>query len=386
MIPVPPSKTNLPRTVTVELGERAYDVMIGPGLLNDLGVLMKLRGLRGPVAVITDDKVGPIHANKVQRGLRQAELENFRLTVRAGETSKTMTQVTRLLGRLARRKVPRSGTIIALGGGVVGDLAGFVAASYLRGIHLVQAPTTLLGMVDSAIGGKTGVNLPEGKNLVGAFHQPRLVVADLEALKTLPAREFSAGMAEVVKYGAIADDKLLEKVAPGIHPLTPDLGKIIARCVKIKARIVEKDEFETGKRRALLNFGHTLGHAIEKATQYKTYLHGEAVAIGMRAAIRLSERQSGLNPDEAWQIAVALAANHLPTQLLPQVDRQAILEALGNDKKIGTDGKNQWVLISNLGEASVGWEIPAKEVEKVVDELYNPIPPKLDDAVPPEHA
>ncbi len=275
----------------------------------------------------------------------------------------------KLLNMLAREKVSRSSTIVALGGGVVGDLAGFVAATYLRGINFVQVPTTLLAMVDSSVGGKTGVNLPEGKNLVGAFHQPRLVVADLDTLKTLPPREFAAGMAEVIKYGAIRDRALFERVAKGVKPDDADLADIVARCVEIKARIVENDEFETKGERALLNFGHTIGHAIEKATGYTKYLHGEAIALGMRVAAWLSVEEAGLPAAEAKRIEAALQANHLPIRLDPAVEVAAIAAALGNDKKVAADGQNRWVLIKNLGEAKSGLILSAEKTAKAVDHL-----------------
>jgi len=225
-------------------------------------------------------------------------------------------------------------------------------------------------MVDSSVGGKTGVNLPEGKNLVGAFHQPKLVVADLDTLSTLPPREFAAGMAEVIKYGAFKDKALFDRVAKGVQPDDADLDEIIEKCVAIKARIVEQDEFETKGLRALLNFGHTIGHAIEKATGYNTYLHGEAISLGMRAAAWLSVWKAGLPESDARRIEAALTANHLPTVLKPEVDRAAILAALGNDKKVAADGRNRWVLLKALGEASSDWELPADLVERAVDLLY----------------
>jgi 3-dehydroquinate synthase len=270
---------------------------------------------------------------------------------------------------LAKRQIPRTGVVVAVGGGVIGDLAGFVAATYLRGINFVQVPTTLLAMVDSSVGGKTGVNLPEGKNLVGAFHQPKLVVADLDTLKTLPAKEFAAGMAEVIKYGAIKDKALFDRVARGVKPEDKDLDEIVEKCVAIKARIVEQDEFETKGERALLNFGHTIGHAIEKATEYKTYLHGEAISLGMRAAAWLSVWQAGLPEADAHRIEAALIANALPVTLKPEVDRAAILSALGNDKKVASDGKNRWVLLERIGTATSNWELPADVVERAINLL-----------------
>jgi 3-dehydroquinate synthase len=259
--------------------------------------------------------------------------------------------------------------ILAIGGGVIGDLAGFVAATYLRGIAFVQIPTTLLAMVDSSVGGKTGVNLPEGKNLVGAFHQPKLVVADLDTLATLPAREFAAGMAEVIKYGAIRDAALFGRVARGVRPDDADLDEIVEKCVAIKARIVERDEFETKGERAVLNFGHTIGHAIEKATNYTTYLHGEAISLGMRAAAWLSRRVTGLSQEAARDLDVALIANQLPVVLKPEVESQAILGALGNDKKVAADGGNRWVLLTEIGKAESGRVVPPEFVAQAVEYL-----------------
>jgi 3-dehydroquinate synthase len=341
-----------PRRVHIELGPQSYDVLIGRKLLPQIAELLQSHRIRGPFALINDANLRD-WSKDLQVSLRGAAL----LNVPGRESSKSLAQVEILLRHLAQQKLPRSGTIVVLGGGVVGDIAGFVAATYLRGINFVQIPTTLLAMVDSSVGGKTGVNLPEGKNLVGAFHQPKLVVADLDTLATLPKREFAAGMAEVIKYGLIRDRALFERVAKGVKPNDADLPEIIEKCVQIKARIVEHDEFETKGERALLNFGHTIGHAIEKATGYTRYLHGEAIAIGMRAAAWLSVGQASLSEADAKQIEEALKANQLPTRLDPAVDKEAVLAALGNDKKIAADGGNRWVLMKALGEASTGWEI-----------------------------
>ncbi len=289
--------------------------------------------------------------------------------VPGGEPSKSLVQYDAILRWLAAEKFTRNDVLIALGGGVIGDLAGFVAATYLRGIALVQVPTTLLAMVDSSVGGKTGVNLPEGKNLVGAFHQPKLVVADLDTLATLPAREFAAGMAEVIKYGAIRDAALFERVEKGVKPTDADLDEIVEKCVAIKARIVERDEFETKGERALLNFGHTIGHAIEKAGEYKAYLHGEAISLGMRAAAWLSRRVTGLSQEAARDIDLALLNNNLPVVLKPEIDSQAILAALGNDKKVAADGGNRWVLLPELGQAESGMIVSPELVAQAVEYL-----------------
>jgi len=371
-----PSATpsNLPphRKVRVDLGPRSYDVLIGRGLLRSMDACLTTQQLTGRTAIIADDSDGlslPLKA--VKSSLNKPEIPSFYLRISGGESTKSMENVARLLSDLAIAKVPRSGTVIGLGGGVIGDLAGFVAATYLRGINFVQVPTTLLAMVDSSVGGKTGVNLPEGKNLVGAFHQPKLVVADLDTLSTLPPREFSAGMAEVIKYGAIRDQHLFDRVARGVKPDDTDLDEIVETCVAIKARIVENDEFETKGERALLNFGHTIGHAIEKATGYNTYLHGEAISLGMRAAAWLSVWKTGMHESDARQIEAALTANgDLPLTLKPGIDRAAILAALGNDKKVAADGQNRWVLLKKIGAATSNWEISADLVEKAVDLLY----------------
>jgi 3-dehydroquinate synthase len=343
------------RKVHIELGAKSYDVLIGRDLLPRIAELLHDYRIKGPYFLIGDAglKKG---SEQLQAHLRGAPLSS----VPAGENSKSLVQAESLLRRLAQQKLPRSGTIVVFGGGVVGDLAGFVAATYLRGVNFVQIPTTLLAMVDSSVGGKTAVNLPEGKNLVGAFHQPKLVIADLDTLSTLPKREFAAGMAEVIKYAVIRDRELFARVAKGVKPGDPDLAEIVEKCVAIKARIVEHDEFETTGERALLNFGHTVGHAIEKATGYKRYLHGEAIALGMRAAAWLSVGQAGLPESDAKAIEAALEANHLPTKLHPSVDKEAVLAALGNDKKIAADGGNRWVLAKVLGDATSGWEIPSE--------------------------
>ncbi len=367
--PLPPH-----RSVHVDLGSRAYDVVIGAGLLDHARAWAARAGIKGPVAIISDTTVSNLFAQRVKGQLAQAGLQPFLATVPAGESSKSMAHLADLLSQLAAAKVSRSGTVIGLGGGVVGDLAGFVAASYLRGVAFVQVPTTLLAMVDSSVGGKTGVNLPEGKNLVGAFYQPKLVLADLATLPTLPANEFAAGMAEVIKYGAIADRALFDRVAQGVKPDDADLAHIIETCIAIKARIVEQDEFEEKGLRALLNFGHTLGHAIEKATGYKRYLHGEAISLGMRTAAWLSHWETGLPLEEVHALEQALLANGLPTQLDEADPSNArILGALGNDKKVAGDGRNRWVLVGRLGESKAGYEIGSDVVEKALKVLFEPV-------------
>jgi 3-dehydroquinate synthase len=365
------------RTVRVELDERAYDVAIGHSILIDR--LENLFNREKPyserpapsVAVIMDERLKESWGPSIETASVIAIVNCLIYWVPAGESSKSLSHYEAILRWLAKEKFTRNAVIMGVGGGVIGDLAGFVAATYLRGIAFVQVPTTLLAMVDSSVGGKTGVNLPEGKNLVGAFHQPRLVVADLDTLTTLPAREFAAGMAEVIKYGAIRDRALFGRVANGVTPGDDDLADIVTTCVTIKARIVERDEFETKGERALLNFGHTLGHAIEKATGYTRYLHGEAISLGMRAAAWLSvwHPETRLPEADARALEQALLDNDLPLNLDPAIDRNAILAALGNDKKVAADGGNRWVLLKALGKAESGQKVPDDLVNKAVQLL-----------------
>lgn len=364
------SESALPpqRKVRVDLGPRAYDVVIGRRILPRLGSWFGSAGLGGPRLIVFDRQVEAVY-RVVFEALNGERVPRRHLSYALGETAKTLQTAAAMLSDLAEEQVSRSAVLVAVGGGVIGDLAGFVAATYLRGIAFVQVPTTLLAMVDSSVGGKTGVNLPQGKNLVGAFHQPRLVVADLDTLATLPPREFSAGMAEVIKYGAICDAKLFQRVIEGVAPGDSDLDEIVEKCVTIKARIVERDEFETTGERALLNFGHTLGHAIEKATGYTTYLHGEAISLGLRAAAWLSRREAGLSQEAARDIDLALIANQLPVVLKSEIDSQAVLNALGNDKKVAADGENRWVLLTEIGQAESGRRVSPSLVAQAVEYL-----------------
>jgi 3-dehydroquinate synthase len=365
------------QTVRVGLAENPYDVVIGPGLLSQIGRELIQRQIlepkAGSVVIITDQTVGPLYAERVKDSVEKAGFTTHLLTIPAGESNKSLTQFAYLQSQLAQKKVTRSGLLLALGGGVVGDLVGFVASTYLRGIRFAQLPTTLLAMVDSSVGGKTGVNLPEGKNLVGAFYQPSAVWADMDTLPSLPEREFASGMGEVIKYAAIQSRTLVNRLVSGVRLEDEDLPEIIARCVKVKAGIVEADERETVGKRVLLNFGHTIGHAIEQATDYDVYAHGEAVSLGMRAAGWLSGEIAGLPEFDLQCLNDALRANHLPTQLEDKVDRDRILAALSNDKKVAGDGSNRWVLLSQLGKAQGDWQVDPALVETAVDRLFTPL-------------
>ena len=350
------------RTVRVSLGDRSYDIRIGRGLLPSLGTRCAELGWRGRCAVITDSAVGPLHADAALASLRAAGFQPVLLTVPAGEKSKSWAAVGRCHDQLAAHRLERRSFIVALGGGVVGDLAGFVAATYLRGIDFVQVPTTLLAQVDSSVGGKTGVNLRAGKNLVGAFHQPRLVLCDLATLDSLPDREFRSGLAEVIKYGIIRDPALFRRLERDLDRLVardPDtLGAVVARCCAIKAEVVGADETESGLR-AILNFGHTVGHAIENSSGYGHHLHGEAISIGQVAAADLSVALTGLKPSDADRIRVLFERAGLPVTLpLNPARTRRLLQAMRLDKKV-SDGEVRFVLAERIG--SVRWGHPVPE-------------------------
>lgn len=354
-------------TVSVALGERSYEIRIGPNVLREAATsLQALKfGQRG--AIVTDDTVGSLYAESLQAELRKGGFEVALCTVPAGEKSKNLDQLAGLYDKLLDAKLDRKSFLIALGGGVVGDLAGYVAATYLRGIPFVQIPTTLLAQVDSSVGGKVGVNLPRGKNLVGAFYQPRLVLVDTKTLETLPIREYRAGLAEVIKYGIIYDAALfnqLEKEADRV--LKRDLSlmeKVVARCCQIKADVVSKDEREDGLR-AILNFGHTIGHAIEAVTQYGTYLHGEAIAVGMVLAARLSQRRGHLGAGEANRIQRIFERYGFDLSQ-ENFDFDSLLNAMRLDKK-ALAGKLRFVLAKKIGEVFITDEVTEADLREVL--------------------
>ena len=349
-----------PITLDVVLGTRSYPIHIGLDLLGDSA--RWCHAIRGRhVLVVTNETVAPLYLARVQAGL--AGLEHAAVILPDGEEYKTLAHVGDVFDRLAALGATRDATIVALGGGVVGDLAGFAAACWMRGIDFVQMPTTLLAMVDSSVGGKTGVNLPAGKNLVGAFHQPRAVVADTSTLSTLPLREYRAGLAEVVKYGAIGDAALfawLEANAAALIARDPAvLAQTIAASCRHKAGVVARDEHEHGER-ALLNFGHTFGHALETATGYGTLLHGEAVAIGMLLAARLSS-SLGLAPiEDAQRLATLLATFGLPTTP-PPGDPQRLVELMRLDKK-NLAGTLRLILWRGIGAAEIVAGVDEREI------------------------
>ncbi|MBL9213036.1 MAG: 3-dehydroquinate synthase [Opitutaceae bacterium] len=345
--------------LTVNLGERSYPIVFGgslTGAIRQAADVLLARGAR--VAVVVDESVAKAHAAMLDAAFGTAP----RLSVPSGEGSKSVPALARVLDFLAEARLDRSSGVFAVGGGVVGDLGGFAAATYLRGVDYYQIPTTLLSMVDSSVGGKTGINIPAGKNLVGAFHQPKGVFIATDLLATLPPREFAAGMAEVIKYGLLGDAALFDQLET--QPLTvgdAGLAAVIRRCCALKARIVEADERETAKEggRALLNLGHTFGHAIENVAGYGAYLHGEAVGVGLAAAARLSQKLGYLTPADVARVERVVAAHALPVRLrspLPLVDLQA---AMSRDKKVRAGGL-RFVVLKRLGEAMTQGDVPAE--------------------------
>lgn len=363
------------RKVTVPLGNRSYSIHVGGGLLDTLGRRCRDLELAGRCAVVADANVAPRFGHVAVASLREAGFDTRLVTIPAGEQAKRLTVVGQCYDQLASHRLERRSFVVALGGGVTGDLAGFVAATYLRGMAFVQVPTTLLAQVDSSVGGKVGINLPAGKNLVGAFHQPRLVVCDLDTLATLPDREFRAGLAEVIKYGIIYDEALFRRLERDLDRLlarqSAVLGAVVARCCEIKAEVVGQDETESGLR-AILNFGHTIGHAIEATTAYGRYLHGEAISVGQVAAAQLSQRLRGLPTPDVDRIRNLFQRAGLPVSArFPGARRLRLLDAMRLDKKV-SDGQIKFVLADRIGAVAWGQKVPEQELNAVLDEIARP--------------
>lgn len=364
------------RIVKVPLGPRSYEIRIGEGLLTRLGNECTRLELGKRCAIISDSHVGPRFGKRAQQALARAGFDSVLITVPAGETSKSLKSVQACYDKLAAQRLERKSFIVALGGGVVGDLAGFVAATYLRGIAFVQVPTTLLAQVDSSVGGKVGVNLKAGKNLVGAFYQPKLVLCDLDTLKTLPAREYQAGLAEVIKYGIIYDAELFARLERDLAKLvrrhTGTLAEVIARCCEIKAEVVGQDETESGLR-AILNFGHTIGHALEAISHYGKYLHGEAISIGQVAAARLSTELLGLSRRDADRIRLLLKKAGLPTGVkLSRAQISKLMGAMKLDKKVSA-GEIKFVLARRIGRVEIGQKVPEALLRQTVNSQLSTI-------------
>jgi 3-dehydroquinate synthase len=367
------------RTVKVPLANRSYPIHIGVGLLADLGKHCARLKLGQRCVVISDATVARRYRKPALASLKAAGFAPAFISQPAGEQAKTLKNVQACYDQLAKHRIERGSFVVALGGGVVGDLAGFVAATYLRGIDFVQVPTTLLAQVDSSVGGKVGVNLPAGKNLVGAFHQPKLVLCDLDTLRTLRAREFRAGLAEVIKYGIIYDAKLfarLERDLPKLlqqHPAT--LAAVIARCCQIKADVVGKDEKETGLR-AILNFGHTLGHGLEAISKYGKYLHGEAITIGQVTAAKISQAQTGLPAKDTARITALFQNAGLPTQVkLTPAQTKRLFTAIQLDKKV-TAGQINFVLAKKIGQVITRQKVQPAQIRQSLNPQPSTLNPK----------
>ena len=342
------------RTIDIVLGPSSHAAHVGDNVLDRLGELAVAAQLNaGPCAIITDSNVEKIYAARAIDALRKSGFAPITISFAAGEASKSAVTLETLYDRMTAENLDRASTVFALGGGVVGDLAGFAAATFLRGVPLVQVPTTVVAQVDSSLGGKTGINHRHAKNLIGAFYQPRLIVADVATLATLPEREFCEGLAEVIKYGAIMDAPMiagLEQTIDAILARQIDLlEQVVAQSLAHKAAVVSADERESGLRKTL-NFGHTIGHALEASAGYGKYLHGEAVAIGMIAAARLSTRYAGFSADQASRLERLIARAGLPVELPAGWRSDEFIRALKLDKK-RADGALEFVLLDRLGHS-----------------------------------
>jgi len=354
------------RTITVGLGERSYPIHVGRGLLGRADLLLPHLAQRR-VAVVSNPTVAALHLRPLLDAFQGAGVDVIQSLVADGEEHKNWQSLNAIFDVMLSNRAERRTTVVALGGGVVGDLAGFAAASYQRGVPFIQLPTTLLAQVDSSVGGKTAINHPLGKNMIGAFYQPRLVMADIDTLSTLPERELSAGLAEVIKYGLIMDRPFLDWLDANMEKLrardAEALSHAIVRSCENKAAVVAADERETGER-AILNLGHTFGHAIEVGLGFGSWLHGEAVAAGTLLAARLSERMGMLSGAEVRRIAALMERAGLPTQA-PDLGKERYLELMGHDKKV-EGGKLRLVLLESLGKARVTADFPAADLHDVL--------------------
>jgi 3-dehydroquinate synthase len=355
--------------VRVELGKNSYEIRIGSGLLPRVGLWLKEQGFFGKAVIITDSNVRGLYADILERGLADAGFRVTVLEVPAGEEQKTLAAAGQLYHRLAEAFTERTTLILALGGGVIGDLAGFIAATYMRGVPLVQVPTSLLAMVDSSIGGKTAVDHGSLKNMVGAFYQPKLVVADVDTLKTLPEVELANGMGEVIKHAVIRDkgffNFLQKNMAGAMAYDTGVLESIVEKNARIKAPVVAADERESGLR-TLMNYGHTVGHAVEAISDFKIK-HGQAVAIGMMAAAKISERLGFLRQEDANQLEALIREAGLPVNLpdLNRAEKEKLLELIKHDKKV-LDGKIRFVLLKTIGDVFISDKVGPELIGEVL--------------------
>lgn len=341
---------------------------MGSGLVEQVGKRVRKYLTRKSCAIISDSNVAPLFADRIKRSLVSAGFEPTLITIPAGEKSKTLKQVGAICDRMIAAELDRQSFVVGLGGGMIGDISGFVAAIYHRGIPHVQIPTTLLAMVDSSIGGKTGVNTRDGKNLIGAMHHPSLVIDDVDVLKTLPRREFNQGFAEIIKHAVIADAKMFEMLQCWKASGALALQKLIKRNIHIKSKIVAKDERDQTGERALLNFGHTVGHAIERAGGYRQLLHGEAMSLGIIAACAISIKRAGLPPEQRDAVVDLLQRFELPTTLPKQFPREKILNALKFDKKF-QDGRIRFVVTPHIGMAHLTNDVTHEDIRGTIKAL-----------------
>jgi 3-dehydroquinate synthase len=369
----------VPQIIRVNLAERSYDIEIGSGNLQRLGAFAAEHGRTTHAVVITDENVQEPYAMRATESLIRAGIDVELIAVLPGETSKSIAATADLWQEMLDLGADRRTVVVAVGGGVVGDLAGFVAATFARGLRFIQAPTSLLAQVDSSVGGKVGINLPAAKNMVGAFYQPAGVLIDTATLATLPADEYRSGLAEVVKYGVILDAEFfayLESHATEIIARREDvLAQVVARCCRLKADVVEHDEREETGLRAVLNYGHTFGHAFESLAGYGRLMHGEGVAIGMCCAARLAQRLGRVDAEFVARQQKLIESFGLPTAV-PDIDREKILAAMQHDKKVA-HGKLKFVLPDRLGHVESVGEIDPKEVAAALDVPIQPQPPLM---------
>ncbi len=345
-----------------------YSALVGSGLIEQLGKCVRRRLPRKTCAIISDTTVGPLFASRVKQSLTLAGFKPVLITIPRGEKSKTLKQAGAICEQMIAAGLDRQSFVIGLGGGVIGDISGFVAAIYHRGIPHVQIPTTLLAMVDSSIGGKTGVNTADGKNLIGAVHHPSLVIDDVDVLKTLPRREFNQGFAEVIKHAIIADAKMFGMLQSWEASDALALQRLIKRNIKIKAAFVARDERDCTGERALLNFGHTVGHAIERAGDYGKFLHGEALSLGIVAACAVSIKRAGLRPRQRDAVVDLLQQFDLPTKLPKHFSRGKIFNALKFDKKF-EGGKIRFVVTPKIGAAHIANDVTLDDIREAISEL-----------------
>ncbi|WP_333654174.1 3-dehydroquinate synthase [Dissulfurispira sp.] len=355
------------QTVRVDLGERSYDIAIDSGILSNIGE--RIKGFSfSKVAVISNPSVFNLYGDVVINSIKNAGFEPLHVIIPDGEEHKNFNQTYQILTELLKNKLDRKSCLIALGGGVIGDITGFAASIYMRGIDFIQAPTTLLSQVDSSVGGKTGVNHELGKNMIGTFYQPRLVWIDIDTLKTLPRREILCGIAEIIKYGVIWDEELfefLEKHRESILTLDPlPLTHIIRRSCEIKAEVVSRDEREAGLR-AILNYGHTIGHAIETETGYSRFLHGEAIAIGMNLEAWLSEIMGFLGRKDALKIKAVIDSYGLPSELPADLNADKLISHMKLDKKVEA-GEMKFILPEKLGKVKIQKGIDIENIRKAL--------------------